>query len=160
VSFSVFLTKQSLKKWTSRNHKFLPFLGEMTGNPNEIDKVLDEEFKKNRVVRKLIQKSLTREPDEERKSADRWALVIKNRAVVLDAWSFMITAMTTLYTIAVTGFTLAAFSTNQERPYVILAILIILIIVLIFFKFKIDKRSSWYKQLANYLDSIAKFNEF
>ncbi|MBA5760858.1 hypothetical protein H2O73_00770 [Vibrio sp. 404] len=156
MTFSKFLTKTSMENWSSDNHKFITFWNEVRGKEDKIKKLMEDEFNKQDVFRKAIKDSLGTEYSDQKANAECWVLILKQKYTIMDAWSFMFNAMIAIFGIAVTAFTILSIYFDKDRPILLLSFFIIFAIFLLVAKFGVDKRSSWYKQLSFYLDSIAK----
>lgn len=160
MGFSEFLTRKSQNEWTSVNHDFWFFWKEFWGRSEDIDEVMSTEIQKQNSLRDAIKRSLSTNPKEQKDMAERWSLLLKNKAAIFDAWSILFTAIIALYTIGVTAFTVLSFYFEKDRPFLMIFTLILFAISLLVWKFSVDRKSSWYKQLVNYLDSISKFDDF
>jgi len=151
-----FLDSKLAADYSIKNHHFFKILREVFGSRSHLYSAYTIELREVERFRSDLAGTLARDPADQPKVAERWALFLKSRSTVMEFWSGLSSAFVAVFGLGSTLFALVAVATKQEAPISMLLSFLAVSALFVTIKFYIDKRAFWFKFVAGHLEAIAK----
>ena len=151
-----FLSASVAREYSLHFHRFGRIFPELFSSAPSLHKHYSNELIEIERFRSDLAASLSQNPDEVRRVAERWALFLKTRASAMESWSSLATALLAISGISGTLFTLVATSTKAPHAPVTLAAFLLVGVLSLFLKTVVDHRIFWFGFVSAQLEAISK----
>ena len=151
-----FLSARVARAYSLHFHRFGRILPELFSSAPSLHEHYSNELVEIERFRSDLAASLSQDPDQVRKVAERWALFLKTRALAMESWSSLATALVAISGVSGTLFTLVATSVKAPHAPVTLAVFLSAGAVSLFFKTILDHRIFWFGFVSAHREAISK----